>query len=117
MRRRYLPRLAADEALRQPIVREDVQGHAQVASGLLPRMRGDRKAAAPTGPDCEGAPVAGEEGGWQVSRADLLLTLSKLAKEEWDCEKSHQEADQALLEYINDSEVTEVYARIRKWYA
>lgn len=34
-----------------------------------------------------------------------------------DEEVAHLEADSALLEYINDSDVTNAYDQIGKWYA
>lgn len=34
-----------------------------------------------------------------------------------DLEASHAEADDALLEYINDDEVHHLYERLEKWYA
>lgn len=29
----------------------------------------------------------------------------------------HEEADKLLLEYINDSEITQLFEKIEKWYA
>lgn len=34
-----------------------------------------------------------------------------------DPEWGHSEADKALLEYINNSEVTEAFEEIDKWYS
>jgi len=35
----------------------------------------------------------------------------------YDAEKGHLKADQLLLEYINDPEVTEVFEGLDKWYS
>ncbi len=49
--------------------------------------------------------------------------LKELAKEEtyndgtMDIEKTHIKADELLLKFINDPEVTEVFNKICKWYA
>ena len=34
-----------------------------------------------------------------------------------DIRVGHQEADQLLLKFINDPEITEIYSAIPKWYA
>jgi hypothetical protein len=34
-----------------------------------------------------------------------------------DPESGHIDADEALLDYIDDYEITEAFERIRKWYA
>ena len=34
-----------------------------------------------------------------------------------DMEEAHKYADDALLKYINDEEVTMLYERINRWYA
>lgn len=36
---------------------------------------------------------------------------------EADAEKAHSDADDALIEFINDSEVKEAFELINKWYA
>lgn len=51
------------------------------------------------------------------TRLDVLLhTLLKLAESD-DVEMAHIYADEALLQYINDTEVTKAFRRIHKWYA
>ncbi len=52
-------------------------------------------------------------------REKLLNTLRALANQERpsDIEADHSKADDALIEYINDKEITEAYAKIEKWYA
>ena len=43
---------------------------------------------------------------------------AKLKKAFEGCEEAgHMEADQLLLEYIGDEEVTEIFNSARKWYA
>ena len=34
----------------------------------------------------------------------------------WDVEMNHVRADELLLEYINDPEVTQLFDNIEKWY-
>jgi len=34
-----------------------------------------------------------------------------------DAETAHMDADLALLQYINDEEITETFMAIRRWYA
>lgn len=50
------------------------------------------------------------------SRARLLKKLEE-CRQSGDREIAHCEADDALLEFINDDEVTEAFGRIEKWYA
>lgn len=33
-----------------------------------------------------------------------------------DAEKAHQKADDLLLEYINDGEISELFGKMTKWY-
>ena len=53
-----------------------------------------------------------------MTREELLtaLRLYRLGSNH-DEEIAHKAADRALLEYINDPEVSEVFDSIRKWYA
>lgn len=44
----------------------------------------------------------------------LIITLKKLKGT--DPEDGHIEADNALLEYINNSEVTKAFNELTKWY-
>lgn len=61
-----------------------------------------------------------------MTKEELLKTLKEIcnkineAEESsgyYDLESSHLEADNLLLEYINDEAVTEAYNDIDKWYA
>jgi hypothetical protein len=46
----------------------------------------------------------------------LIKTLIQCQINE-DTENAHSVADQALLDYINDDQITELYDSIDKWYA
>ena len=66
-----------------------------------------------------------------MTRDELLATLRNLYERQKryntdnrseseryeDAEAWHERADQALLEYINDSEVSEAYSVLERWYA
>ena len=52
----------------------------------------------------------------EQARADLLTCLAHLAKSP-DPEVAHCDADDALLKYINDPEITAAYRSVTKWYA
>lgn len=47
-------------------------------------------------------------------REGLLKILNRTGQDE---EVDHADADDLLLEYINDREVTDTYEAIDKWYA
>lgn len=51
-----------------------------------------------------------------MTRKELLESLSELANFS-DDEVAHYEADQALLDYINDPEVTGAWGKIPRWYS
>lgn len=34
-----------------------------------------------------------------------------------DCESNHIDADNLLLEYINDKDITDAFEQIKKWYS
>jgi hypothetical protein len=52
-----------------------------------------------------------------MERDDLLRLLQIIAEQQnGDPEIAHSNADQALLDYINDEEVTVAYEAIEKWY-
>lgn len=51
-----------------------------------------------------------------MSKTELLEALRQCATLD-DTENAHVLADHALLEYVNDSDVTSAYREIRKWYA
>jgi len=46
-----------------------------------------------------------------------LIALCKWVENSKDPERAHEELDDALLEYINDKEITEAYNKVHKWYA
>jgi hypothetical protein len=47
---------------------------------------------------------------------DELIELLKSCQS-GDEEANHSRVDRALLEYINDSEITELFESMSKWYA
>ena len=50
------------------------------------------------------------------ARRRLIKTLKKCQKSD-DTESAHVEADEALVEYINDEEISKLYYAIAMWYA
>lgn len=57
-----------------------------------------------------------------MTRDELLARLKFLHTTEasdayGDAEGRHWEADMALVEFINDAEVTEAFMTLEKWYA
>lgn len=50
-------------------------------------------------------------------RTNLLRELRKLQGEDRDSEACHQQADDLLLEYIGDREITEAFKAIERWYS
>jgi len=46
-----------------------------------------------------------------------LLDLLEKESHNGDYEVAHGRADDALVEYINDAEITEAYGKVGKWYA
>lgn len=51
-------------------------------------------------------------------RAGLLEQLKAAVElSERDTESAHQEADDLLLEFINDEEISNIYGQIKKYYA
>ena len=51
-----------------------------------------------------------------MTKDELLKKLEDLRADS-DVEGAHWEADQALLEYVNDTDIAEAYRKIKKWYA
>lgn len=43
--------------------------------------------------------------------------IKKLRNVDENTEEGHAEADNLLIEYINDKEIAEAYDAIHKWYA
>lgn len=53
-----------------------------------------------------------------MTKEELLTLLKKLEVISLhDKEVAHGEADDALIEYINDPEIKDAYEAIEKWYA
>ena len=46
-----------------------------------------------------------------------LLEILKRCEEQPDTETAHADADEALLDYINDVEIRAAYEAVSKWYA
>jgi NADH:ubiquinone oxidoreductase subunit E len=57
--------------------------------------------------------------GSDPNRRQALLERLKMAQElaETDAEAGHSQADDILLEIIDDEEVAEIYGTIKKWYS
>ena len=51
-----------------------------------------------------------------LKKEDLLKILKGL-EASGDTESAHADADDALIDFINDPEITEAYEKIDKWYA
>lgn len=51
-----------------------------------------------------------------MTRERLLQLLNQLSLSKTP-EEDHLTADQLLLEYINDNEISEAFDNIRKWYS
>lgn len=52
-----------------------------------------------------------------MSIEKLIEELNKIAKNAYDEESDHSQADKLLLEFINNEEVTKAFNSIDKWYA
>lgn len=52
-----------------------------------------------------------------MTKEELLKKLAEIKKYDGDTEAAHGDADDALLEYINDEEISNAYNIIDKWYA
>lgn len=50
-----------------------------------------------------------------MTKEELLKEFKKLRK--FDTETAHFKADELLLQYINDTEITKVFDKLEKWYA
>lgn len=53
----------------------------------------------------------------KTERRAILLDKLRSAATNGDTEGGHLDADRALLEFINDAEVTAAYEEIPRWYA
>ena len=52
-----------------------------------------------------------------ITKKQLIKALEKIADEGEGHETDHRQADLLLLEYINDTAVSDAFADIEKWYA
>lgn len=51
-----------------------------------------------------------------LTKEELILKLTEL-QDEIDIESSHGDADDLLVRYINDTDISTAYESIKKWYA
>ena len=58
-----------------------------------------------------------EKGDSKISRAEVISRLQELEGDDGDIEASHAEADELLLQYINDPEIEKAFEEVPKWYA
>ena len=58
-----------------------------------------------------------EKGDSKISREELISRLKELIGEWSDPEASHAEADELLLNYINDPEIEKAFEEVPKWYS
>lgn len=58
-----------------------------------------------------------EKGDSKISREELISKLKELIGDETDPEASHAEADELLLNYINDPEIEKAFEEVPKWYS
>jgi predicted transposase YdaD len=52
-----------------------------------------------------------------MTKKELIEKLREIQKDTDDIEKNHKEADDLLLEYIGDMEVSVAFSDVDKWYA
>ena len=52
-----------------------------------------------------------------MTKEELIQRLTEIPNGGGDAEEWHIDADDALLAYINDPEISEAYRAIKKWYA
>lgn len=53
-----------------------------------------------------------------MTKKELLDKLGKLSeKHDQDVEMLHMEADELLLKFIGDKEITDIFTYLEKWYA
>lgn len=51
-------------------------------------------------------------------RAGLIEQLKAcIEQSETDAEAAHSDADDLLLQFINDEEIADLYGKVKKWYA
>ena len=52
-----------------------------------------------------------------MTRDELIAVLRACLRNNSDPEVAHSDADEALIEFIGDAEITRLYEQIEKWYA
>lgn len=53
----------------------------------------------------------------QEEKRDRIIKRLKELENGWDTESVHIEADRLLLELIDDSEISDIFNNLEKWYA
>ena len=53
----------------------------------------------------------------EITKKELIDALEKIASNNSDPEKDHGDADDLLLNFINDKKVKIAFNKIHKWYA
>ena len=53
----------------------------------------------------------------RLNKKELLSQLESLQSPKGDCESKHIDADNLLLQYIDDAEIALQFQKIPKWYA
>ena len=54
----------------------------------------------------------------RMTKKELIEQLKELVESSWsNAENAHAAADKLLLEFVNDSEITEAFEQIEKYYA
>ncbi len=52
-----------------------------------------------------------------MTKEELIQRLKELQRDNGDPEGEHLVADDLLLEFIDDADITGEYVKIKKWYA
>lgn len=60
--------------------------------------------------------IAGKRGEQTMDKNELLERLAEIRRDD-DIEEGHYAADQALLDFINDDDISAAYSAIKRWYA
>jgi hypothetical protein len=52
-----------------------------------------------------------------MTKQELLDKLAACANHDYGPEAGHEDADEALIAFINDPEITEAFNNLEKWYS
>ena len=89
--------------------------HADCGHPARQLSRAAKGAGEAKGPDTDSEAEPAKES-FAMTKEKLLEVLRNL-KDIGDSENGHVEADFALLNYINDDEITEAFKAVPRWYA